>query len=486
MYKSMTPSFIMVTKQTISKRDIDMERQTPIMDAIYTVGQSSKARLCMPGHKGDTGFFGGDMLRYDLTELPGTDNLLAPDGAIQQSQQLHAEYIGARAVHYTTGGSTAGVLSMLSLFRGQKVIFPRGIHQSAANAIHMFDIYPIYLPSTASDYPTVPGAEDILQTLRAHKDAAAVFIVYPNYFGICCDIERIAEIVHRRGIPLIMDAAHAAHFTYSSLLPLAPADTGADIWTESTHKMLPAMNQCACVCIGKNTLLDADDAKRALSLVQTTSPSYLLLGSIDYAHAYMRDKGEQELYRIISLAGRFEHMISALPGFSCPIIDEPGIVEKDPLKMIIDVSKTGHTGIAVKNLLAKRGIYVEAADMKNILLLLSVGDTAASLDQLYQALGQIIKTTSKHLSFSPYSMPNATNYSQNSRVWGNIEKVRIERSSGRVCACSAGVYPPAEAVVHRGQLISYEIAGYLLEAMRQGFDLFGLCGESIYVYKEKQ
>lgn len=463
-----------------------MDRQTPIMDAIYTVGQSSKARLCMPGHKGDTGFFGGDMLRYDLTELPGTDNLLAPEGAIKQSQQLHADYIGAQAVHYTTGGSTAGVLAMLSLFRGQKVIFPRGIHQSAANAIHMFAIYPIYLPSTVVDYPAVPRVEDIQQALKAHKDAAAVFIVYPNYFGLCCDIERIAELVHRRGIPLIMDAAHAAHFTYSSLLPLAPADTGADIWTESTHKMLPSMNQCACLCIGKNSLVDSDAAKRALSLVQTTSPSYLLLGSIDYAHAYMRDKGEQELYRIVSLSQRFEQMINTLPGFDCPIIDQTCVVEKDPLKMIIDVSKTGHTGMAVKKILANRGIHIEAADIRNILLLLSVGDTAASLDQLYQALGQIIKTSSKHVYFSPYSMPQATKYSQNTRVWGNIEKVRIEKSTGRICACTVGVYPPAEAVVHRGQVISYEIAGYLLEAMRQGFDMFGLYGEDIYVYKEKQ
>lgn len=462
-----------------------MDRQTPIMDALHSVCDTTKARFCMPGHKGDPGFFAGEMLFYDITELPGADNLLQPDGAIKASQDLHAEYLGAKAAYYTTGGSTAGILAMLSLFRGKKVIFPRGIHLSASNAIFMFGITPIYLAATPCDYPSVVRTGDIKAALHTHKDAAAVFIVYPNYFGLCCDIQNISDIVHKAGIPLIVDAAHAAHFVYSSLLPLAPSDAGVDIWTESAHKTLPAMNQCACLCVGKNALVDKCEVKRALTSFQTTSPSYLMLGSLDYAYAFMRDKGEQELYRIISLCQRFEEMIDALPGFCCPEIEQSGTVDKDCLKMIIDVSKSGHTGIAVKNMLAIQGIHVEAADMKNILLILTVGDTAANLEILYESLKRMGSIRGRNIYFSPYSMPEATKYSQNSRFWSNIEKVRIERSVGFVSACSAGVYPPGEAVIQRGQVISYEIAGYLLESIQQGFDTFGLDNDNIWVYKER-
>ena len=462
-----------------------MDRQTPIMDALNTICSDDKARFCMPGHKGDPGFFGGDLLRFDITELPGADNLLHPAGAIAASQDLHAQYIEAGAAYYTTGGATAGVLAMLSLFRGKKVIFPRGIHLSAANAIFMYGITPVYLDLLPCDYPAVITADQIKAALRTHKDAAAVFIVYPNYFGLCCDIEEIAQTVHKAGLPLLVDAAHAAHFVYSSLLPLAPSFAGADVWTESTHKMLPAMNQCACVCAAEDARIDPGSLKRALVTVQTTSPSYLLLASIDYAHAYMRDKGEQELYRIISLGKRFEEMVGSIDNMHCPDIKAEGLADRDPLKIVIDVSATGHTGIAVKKMLMTSGIYVEAADMKNILLLLSVGDTAAQLEILYEALQRIEKVRGRNLFFSPYSMPETTKYSQNSRFWSNIEKVRIERASGCVCACTAGVYPPAEAVVARGQIISFEIAGYLLEARRQGFDMFGVDDEYIWVYKER-
>ncbi|MBT3319332.1 MAG: aminotransferase class I/II-fold pyridoxal phosphate-dependent enzyme [Clostridia bacterium] len=461
-----------------------MERKTPIMDAIYSAAKDSKARFCMPGHKGDTGFFGGDMLRFDITELPGVDNLLAPSGVIKQSEQLHADFIGAEQAHYTTGGSTAGVHAMLSLFGGKKVIFARGVHASVANAIVMFDIKPVYLPSQACDYPRVTSTDAVKTALGQHKDAVAVFIVYPNYFGLCCDIAGIARITHKAGIPLVVDGAHSAHFAYSALLPISPADAGADIWTQSTHKTLPAMNQCACVCVGNTSMISGSRLKRALTKVQTTSPSYLLLASIDYAHAYMRDKGEQELFAIISIADKFRIMVDKLPRLSCPKIAMALDEDIDPLKLIIDVSKTGLSGMTVSKRLAAVGIHIEAADTSNILLLLSVGDTAEQLDLLYKELSSIEKTYGKSIYFSPYSLPPATKYSQKFKFYDNIEKVRVERAVGRHCASTVCVFPPAEVVVHSGQLISFEMAGYILEAKRQGFDVFGIDEMGIEVYEE--
>jgi arginine/lysine/ornithine decarboxylase len=453
------------------------------MDALHAAAGGAAVRLCMPGHKGDTGFFGGELLRIDITELPGADNLLCPEGAIAESEALHARFVGAEAAFYTTNGSTAGNLAMLALLRGKKVIFPRGVHVSVANAISMFAITPVFLAAEPCDYPAIMRAEDVRSALRVHRDAAAVFVTYPNYFGLCCDLPAIAAAAHRAGLPLLVDAAHAAHFAYSPLLPVYPAEAGADIWTESAHKTLPAMNQCACVCVGKSSLIDKALVRQAVSLVQTTSPSYPLLCSMDYAYAYMRDQGAEELARVVRLAEKLTDAVASIPGCGCPEI--PGAAARDPLRVVADVSGTGYTGLMMGEALATQGVHVEAADTKNILLLLTVGDTASQLDIFRRALAQTPHIRGKSLYFSPYSLPAITKYSQSSWFWGNIEKVRLERSAGMISAGAAGVYPPGEAVLLRGQQISYEISGYLLEARRQGFALFGVDDESIRVYRER-
>jgi arginine/lysine/ornithine decarboxylase len=159
---------------------------------------------------------------------------------------------------------------------------------------------------------------------------------------------------------------------------------------------------------------------------------------------------------------------------------------RDPLKVVVDVSDSGYTGLAIKAMLARQGIHVEAADLKNLLLMLSVGTTAAHLDRMYEMLKSIERIQKRPVTFLPYAMPKATKYIQNARFWGNIEKVRIDKAVGLISAVTAGVYPPAEAVVGRGQQISQEIAGYLLEAIKQGFDVFGAEGEYISVYKERK
>ena len=162
-----------------------MNRQTPIMDAMAAVADNARVRLCMPGHKGDTGFFGGEMLWYDITELPGADNLLMPTGAIQKSQALHAEYVGADTAAYITGGSTTGILAMLSMFRGKKVIFPRGVHLSAANAVFTFGIQPVYLdPPPGGDYPGVVRPRMSGAALKLHRDSAACSSPTPTISGL--------------------------------------------------------------------------------------------------------------------------------------------------------------------------------------------------------------------------------------------------------------------------------------------------------------
>jgi arginine/lysine/ornithine decarboxylase len=453
------------------------------MDALHAIAEKAPARLCMPGHKGDTGFFGGELLRCDITELAGADNLMCPAGAIAESEALHAAFVGAEASFFTTNGSTAGNQAMGFLYRGKNVIFPRGVPVSVANAISLFSITPVFLNAAPCDYPAVTEAEAVRAALKAHRDAAAVFVTYPNYFGLCCDLSAIASAAHRAGAALIVDAAHAAHFAYSPLMPGYPAQSGADIWVESAHKTLPAMNQCACVCVGKDSRVDKTQVRAALSLVQTTSPSYPLLCSLDYAYAYMRDRGADEIARVVLLAEKLTASAASIPGCACPEI--PGVFARDPLKVVVDVSGTGHTGLSMKTALEAQGVHVETADMKNLLLLLTVGDAEAPLGFFRRALAQTPHTRGKTLYFSPYSLPAFTKYSQSSWFWGNIEHVRIERSVGMIAAGAAGVYPPGEAAVMRGQQISYEAAGYLLEAKRQGFALFGVEGDTIPVYRER-
>ena len=289
------------------------QSQTPLVDCLSTCANRASAAFYTPGHKRGQGIsnrhralFGEAVFRADLPELPELDNLFAPEGVIAQAQMLAAQAFGAEQTWFLANGSTCGVQAAIlaTCGPGDKLILPRNVHTSAISGLVLSGAMPIYVqPSYSADWdmPMQVEAATIEVALRAHPDAKAVLIVSPTYQGICSDLEAIAHLTHSYNIPLLVDEAHGPHFAFHEQLPPAALSAGADIAVQSAHKVLSAFTQAAMLH-AQGSRVDKNRLSRCLQLTQSTSPSYLLLGSLDAARHQMATEGKALMYGTIDLA----------------------------------------------------------------------------------------------------------------------------------------------------------------------------------------
>lgn len=266
------------------------QNQTPLLDAIKIWASRPHAPFYTPGHKQGEGIaapladlLGKAVFRTDLTELADLDNLFAPQGAIQQAQQLAAAAFGASQTWFLVNGSTCGIEAAIlaTCNPGDKIILPRNVHSSAIAGLILSGAIPIFLnpeydPILDIAHSVTPHT--VKSALQQHPDAKAVMIVYPTYYGVCGDIKAIAQITQQYNIPLLVDEAHGAHFTFHPQLPTPALAAGADLTVQSIHKTLGAMTQASMLHIQGNRI-DSERISKALQLVQSTSPSYVLLAS---------------------------------------------------------------------------------------------------------------------------------------------------------------------------------------------------------------
>ncbi|MEG0702806.1 MAG: aminotransferase class V-fold PLP-dependent enzyme [Christensenella sp.] len=466
---------------------------TPIIDMLNRVSKEAQSRFCMPGHKGKKGFLSSDVNALDITELAGADNLYHPQGAIMKAQELNARYIGARESCFLVNGSSSGVQAavMSVLSPGDTVIVARDIHVSAVNAFIMAGVKPVFVYPSANeaDVPCVVSAADIAAAAAVHTKAKAVYITYPNYYGLCADIAGICAVAHEAGMKVICDAAHAAAFDFSDLLPISPAQAGCDIWTVSLHKTLCAMNQCAVLNVGAEAKISGDVVRARLNMLQTTSPSYLLLAACDYALAYMREEGKAKLTAVINLVEDNMRRIEALGGYRCILQDVPkrtGAFDRDVLRLVIDVTDRGMSGFGAAKELQKKGIAVETADISNIVLICTTADSLHDFETLKLALAEIKGSNYKirrmmtagdlrQVFLPQISMP------MRDAFFAERQAVALEESVGCICAVSAGAYPPGVPAVMPGQMITEDMIDYLMLLKGRGYELFGTYDNTIEI-----
>ncbi len=459
---------------------------TPIVDMLNQT--QGGPRFCMPGHKGKPGFLGAPAHGSDITELPGADNLYMPTGVIHESQKLHADFIGAAESFFLVNGSSCGIhAALLSVLEpGDKVLMVRDMHLSAINALILADAEPVFiLPSMK--HPELPGVvepAEVAAAIKSHPDAKALYLTYPNYYGLCADLNEICAIAHRAGMKVVCDAAHAAAFDFSGLMPVSPAAAGCDIWVSSLHKTLPAMNQCAALCIGEKAGMGANIVQSRLNMLQTTSPSYLLLASADYALAYMREKGQKALDAVVALVEDNIRRIEGLGGYRCVTKDIPPACcafDRDILKLVIDVTDRGLSGFGAARALAKNGVYVESADATNIVLLCTVADNKQDFDKLRSVLAGIkgadylIKRTEPDADLKEILRQRPRMNMRNAALTAR-RNVPLIDSRGCVSAVCVGFYPPGVPVILPGQEITYGMVEYIARMRQSGYTVFGTDG----------
>ncbi|MDR0676619.1 MAG: aminotransferase class I/II-fold pyridoxal phosphate-dependent enzyme, partial [Elusimicrobiota bacterium] len=419
-------------------------------------------------------FFGLNLFKSDLTVFPEVDSLHDPVGIIKQAQELYANLVGSKHTFFLLNGSTMGNQAIfLSVCNpGDSIILSRNSHKSAMSGIILGGLWPIWLNPTIDkefDLFFDSSSHQIEKALFKFPEAKAVFITNPTYNGILTDVKKIADIVHEHGKILIVDEAHGAHLGMSDKISKSAIKLGADIVVQSVHKTLSALSQASVlhVCTDK---IDINKVKKVVSLLQTTSPNYTILASIDIARKQMFFNGEELVDKMIENADYIRNKQSEFNKFK--FLTRENMISKgydlDLSKVTINVSKVGIEGQIVSEILAKNyNIQFDCADFFNLIAILGVGTSRQDIDKLIVALKDIEQKTNGVLENSALNLPSLMTemvmsprdifLSSNSEV----ENIPINEASGYISAQTLTPYPPGIPVLIPGERITKEICEYL-------------------------
>lgn len=465
---------------------------TPLIAALQDWASRDHAPFYTPGHKQGRGMglsfrelWQGYGLTADLPELPGLDNLAAPQGVIQSAQELAAQTFGAEFTRFLVNGSSAGIMAAILAVcgPGDQILLPRNIHRSVvAGLIHSgaqpIYLQPEYLPSLDIAHSLDPALVEI--ALAQYPKVRAILVVSPTYYGAAGDIQRLAAIAHHHGIPLVVDGAHGAHFGFHPQLPPSPLALGADLVIQSSHKTLGALTQAAMIH-GQGHRIDRARLDRSLQLVQTTSPSYLLLASLDSARAQLDTMGFELWEQALALATRTRHTLLEVSGLwpldftSCP---SPGCHSFDLTRLTVTVTEVGWTGYEADGVLSDRyRVVAEMPSWRHLTFIISPGNRdwdgemlVAGLRGLAQADRFPLELPEVELVSKPISTPPC---SPRRAFFAPTATVPIESAGGRLAAELVCPYPPGIPLLIPGELITPETVAALQETIAAGGEVVG-------------
>lgn len=470
--------------------------RTPLLDALIKYQKNNFVPLHMPGHKMGKGVsrkiyrsLKEDLFSFDLTEVPGLDDLNNPIGVIKEAQARASEIFGADHSFFLVNGTTVGIHAALLGFckPGDEILMPRDVHRSVMGACILSGVRPNYTEVRFDEDFFIPcpvNPEDVAQRIQ-NLSVKALIQVHPSYFGLVGDIRSIVEIAHDKDIPVIVDEAHGAHFNFSNKLPLSALEAGADVCIQSTHKTLGSFTQSSMLHI-KSRLVDKDEIARQLRVLQSTSPSYLLMASLDAAAAQMGGSGIQLLERTIKLTERARAIINEIPGFKClgpEKTGKNGIVGIDPTKLCISVTNLGLTGYQVGEILTKKyRIQVELCDIYNILCMFSIGNTSQDAAGLIKALKEISAGTisKKNKPVFPRILPFPQVVMTPREAWfARKRAVPVKEAVGQISAELIAPYPPGIPVLCPGEEITREIIDIIEEFKAHNHSFHGCIDSDI-------
>lgn len=468
------------------------QNETPLFDALMEYVARDTVPFHVPGHKRGHGvdaefknFLGENAFNIDVTVFKLVDSLHHPTGAIKEAQALAADAYGADAsffsIHGTSGAIQAMIMSVVGA--GDTLIVPRNVHKSVTAGIILSGAVPVYMqPELDKNLGIANGVlpETVEEALKENPHAKAVLIINPTYYGVSTDLKRIAEIVHSYDIPLIVDEAHGPHLKFNDKLPMSAMDAGADLCTQSTHKIIGAMTQGSILHV-RTKYVDVARVQQILNLLQTTSPSYILLASLDTSRRQIALEGKELLDGAINLAEYARREINNIPGFYCfgkELLGNPGVYAIDPTKICITCRDLGITGFDLDMILSnKYHIQMELSDLYNTLAVGSFGDTKENIDKLLDALREISveymhKSPRKADFIDIPAIPKQVLIPRDA-FYGNKTSVALEDSVGEVSGEFLMAYPPGIPILCPGEVITEEIVNYVEDLKKTGLYVQG-------------
>lgn len=425
----------------------------------------------MPGHKGRAPFGMMDLYALDTTELPVTDDLYHPERGVRQAEELYAKAAGAAETMFLHNGSTVGIHAMVQLYAGEgdTVILPRNAHLSAVNGCVLGGVRAAWIPVTMlPDGYAYIAEEDALAALAAHPEAKAILLTRPDYYGGCMPLKRVINLAHSMGVRVVVDEAHGAHLPWLEGVESA-GTLGADAWVQSVHKTLPGLTGTAVLHLRNAT--DRGRAMRILRREQTSSPNYALMASIDDARAFMEAEGKERLARTAKLAGILRQALP-ITGYEEAHSQwgRTGMTF-DPTRVVIHAPQGG---FALAQTLRERGVDVEMADIRRVVLITTCMDEPGEIMGLIGILrdnppyGKLLPS----LSWASEMPEKVMEVRQAAMAQGEL--VPLGEAQGRVAAQAAGLYPPGIPLVCPGERISEKVVRALAEAGDQ--ERFGVDG----------
>ncbi|ASK63628.1 arginine decarboxylase [Virgibacillus phasianinus] len=482
------------------------QSQTPLFDGLLNHIDKNPTQFHIPGHKQGKAiddrfrdFMGENAFKIDLINIEPLDDLHHPGGIIRDAQHLAARAFGADYTFFSVQGTSGAIMTMvLSVCNpGDKIIVPRNVHKSVTSAIIFSGATPIFIHpeldrTLGISHGITPSA--VRHALDAHPDAKAVLVINPTYFGIVADLQEIVEISHSYDVPVLVDEAHGVHIHFHNKLPLSSMQAGADMAATSVHKLGGSLTQSSVLNL-KGDLVSHERVQTVMSMLTTTSTSYLLLASLDVARKRLATNGFDLIENAIQLANHARDAINQIPYLYCvgeEIIGSEAIYGFDPTKLIISVKDLGISGYDAEVWLRKNyAVEVELSDLYNLLCIITPGDSMETIKTLQTALIQLVKETvnydqAKEITVSIPEIPLLA-LSPRDAFYAETEIIPFSDSAGRISAESIMVYPPGIPIFIPGEIITEDNIAYINKNVTNGLPVQGLEDESlqtIHVIKE--
>mmetsp|Transcript_1966 Transcript_1966/g.2788 ORF Transcript_1966/g.2788 Transcript_1966/m.2788 type:complete len:714 (-) Transcript_1966:75-2216(-) len=496
--------------------------ETPLVTALENIAPKIKASFFVPGHKMGQSIpsrlssFGGpdgrisNLWRHDLTEIPGLDNLGNPQDVIAEAQNLASEAYSVDDTWFLVNGSTSGIIAAIvacvkrftkkfGTARRAKVVLPRNVHKSAIEGLISSGAEPLWLYphyDVLNDIHHGINVVEVAKMLEASEgqrdDIACILIVSPTYYGAVTDIGSLQKLARSHNIPLVVDEAHGAHLAFSSgeekekelnMRRLSATYHNADIIIQSTHKCLSALTQSAMLHRGKDSIVEASDIFRALSLVQTSSPSYLLMASLDAARwQMMNEEGQKMMREFLVLSRKLRRQIELIPQLQLISENMDGIFRLDFTRVTVLTSQIPATGNEVSAMLEEKGIYCEMSSERHFTLALSLGNTEKDIDELVRTLKDIIEELCSRTADLERqdavkgltdSISTVTRMTPREAFFAPSKLVPFDQAEGYIGAETISPYPPGIPILMPGEEITADVLGSLSSAITMGKQIVG-------------
>jgi lysine decarboxylase len=442
----------------------------PLLDAWLRFQEQPPTPFTIPGHKQCTHLV-GDVIAGDVPLYAGLDTMKLSTGVLTQAEARAAQLWDADFCRFSVGGATHAnqAVALALAGDGDRVVVSRTLHRSLLLGLALAGLTPVWVRpevDVATGLPVGVAPETVRRALEEHPDVRAVLVGDPSYVGTVGDVAGLAQVAHEHGVPLVVDAAWAAHFGFHPGLPRHPLQLGADVMVTSAHKTLPAWSQAALV-LARTERVDAARLDAGVEATATTSPAGAVLASTDAARALLERDGESLLGEAIAATRDARDRLHAIEGLV--VLDGPGV---DPLKLTLVLPGTGADGNAIEQDLLAADLPVESADRDVLVGVVTMADTPRSLEALVTT---VVDSVERHrgtprpvVGPAAYRVDPVTALPPRRAFFAESDTVSLDQAVGRVSVELVAPYPPGIPVLAPGEEITADALAALDQARAAG------------------